>query len=75
MASPSVFSSLKAGLLHAVSRAGRLFESCLRRCQPGRQQTERGAGDVVQANLVAELDGLRIAAVLAANAHLEVVPG
>ena len=52
-----------------------LFQGRLRRCQPGRQQTEGRAGDVVEADLVAELDGLRIAAMLAADAHLEVGAG
>src|ERR1035437_2797689 len=43
----------------------------MRRRQPCRQQTEGRAGDVVEADLVAELDGLWIAAVLAADANLE----
>src|SRR5579872_6834468 len=37
--------------------------------------SERRAGDVVQANLVAELDAVRFAAVFAANADLEVAIG
>src|SRR3954470_21853572 len=54
-------------LLHAVPRAGRLFKSSLRCRQPRRQQTEWRAGDVVEADLVAELDRLGIAAMFAAD--------
>ena len=43
--------------------------------QTGDRHTERRAGNVVQANLVAEHDGGRIAAVLAADAELDVRAG
>src|ERR1019366_10002484 len=53
-----------------------LFLECrLRSCQPGGQQPEGRAGYVVEPDLVAELDGLWIAAMLAADANLEVGPG
>src|ERR1035438_4387966 len=56
--------------------ASLLFFNCrLCRCKPCRQQPEGRAGDVVEPDLVAELDGLRIAAMLAAKAHLEVGAG
>src|ERR1022692_4268326 len=48
-----------------------LFQRSLRSCQPCGQQPEGRAGYVVEANLVAELDGLWIAAVLAADSHFE----
>ena len=52
-----------------------LFLECrLRRCQPRRQQPEGRAGYVVEPDLVAELDGLWIAAMFAADADLEVGP-
>ena len=43
--------------------------------QTGDRHTERRAGNVVQANLVAEHDGRRIAAVLAADAEFDVRAG
>ena len=48
-----------------------LLDRRLRRGEPGDRDAERGAGDVVQAGAVAELDALGIAAVLAADADLE----
>ena len=48
------------------------FDGCLGCREACREQAEGRAGDVVEADLVAELDGLRIAAVLAADADLEV---
>ncbi len=62
-------------LLVGVNRGHLVFESCLGCREPCRQQTEGRAGDVVEADLVAELDGLWIAAVLAADADLEVGAG
>src|ERR1035437_7946943 len=53
-----------------------LFLECrLRSCQPGGQQPEGRAGYIVEPDLVAELDGLWIAAMLATDANLEVGPG
>src|SRR5512146_1640647 len=43
--------------------------------QPGGQDTERRAGNVVHAHLVAELHRRRVSAVLAANAHLQIAAG
>src|ERR1035441_8358475 len=55
-----------------VGRSGLLLlKRRLRGRQPGGQQTEGRAGDVVEADAVAELDGFRIAAMLAADAYLE----
>ena len=48
-----------------------LFDGCLCGCKARSEQAEGRAGDVVEPDLVAELDGLRIAAMLAADAHLE----
>ena len=45
------------------------------RLQAGDRDAERRAGDVVQAHLVEEVDRLRVAAVLAADAELEVGAG
>jgi hypothetical protein len=61
-------------LLAAALDAELLFERGLRRCQPRREQAEGRAGDVVEVDFVAELDGLWIAAMLAANADFEVGP-
>src|SRR5579871_3330665 len=47
------------------------LEGRLRRRQPRDRQPVGGAGDVVEANLVAELDRRRVAAVLAADADLQ----
>src|SRR5665647_2110090 len=52
-----------------------LFDGCLRRGKPCHRDAERRAAHVVHAGAVAELDALGIAAVLAADAHLEVGPG
>src|SRR5450830_43169 len=52
-----------------------LFDGCLRRGEPCDRDAERRAAHVVHAGAVAELDALGIAAVLAADAHLEVGPG
>src|SRR5580658_11320012 len=61
--------ALGLGLLVGVDDAGlALFEGGLRCRAARREQTEGRAGDVVEADLVAELDGLRIAAVLATDA-------
>jgi len=56
------------GLLVGVGCARFFFESSLCRCQPRREQTEGRAGDVVEAVPVAELDGLGIATMFAADA-------
>ena len=50
------------GLFVGVGCARFFFENGLRRCQSRRQQAEGRAGDVVEADPVAELDGLGIAA-------------
>src|ERR1035437_7779165 len=53
-----------------------LFLECrLRSCQPGGQQPEGRAGYIVEPDLVAELEGLWIAAMLATDANLEVGSG
>ena len=46
----------------------------LRRRQAGDRHAERAAADVIQPDLVAELDRVRVAAVLAADADLQVRP-
>ena len=46
-------------------------DGCLRSGETGNGYTEGAAGNVVQANLVAEFHGGRIAAVLAANADVQ----
>src|SRR5262245_45222603 len=48
------------------------LERCLRRGEPGERHAIRRAGDVVEAEAVAERDRLGLAAVLAADAHLQV---
>src|SRR5688572_2566710 len=50
-------------------------QSRLRGGQPRDRHPERGAADVVEPDLVTELDRARLAAVLAADADLEVRPG
>src|SRR5262249_34322922 len=45
------------------------------RFEAGDRDAERGAGHVVQADLVEEPDGLRVAAVLAADAEVDARPG
>src|SRR5215469_16297112 len=52
--------------------ASSLPQCCLSRGQAGDRHTERTATDVIQTDLVAELDRVRIAAVLAANANLQI---
>ena len=53
-----------------------LFLYCsLCRCQTCDRHAERRAGNVIQANIVAELDGSRVAAVLAADTKLDVRAG
>ena len=61
-------------LLSAVLDAELFFERGLRSGQTRREQAEGRAGDIVEVDLVAELDGLWIAAMLAADADLEVRP-
>src|SRR5215475_11456357 len=68
-----LWSSLMS-LFVGVRDARLLFQGRLRCCQPCRQQTEGRAGDVVEADLMAELDGLWIAAMFAADADLQVRP-
>ncbi len=48
-------------------------QGCLGRGQPCDRHAERGARDVVHADLVAEHDAIGVSAVLAADAHLEVL--
>src|SRR5919201_4819334 len=50
-------------------------ERRLRGGETGDRHPERGAADVVEADAVEELHRLRLAAVLAADAELEVRPG
>jgi hypothetical protein len=50
-----------------------LLNSSLRGCQTGDYNSPWGAGDLVQADFVAEVDGLGIAAVLATDADLRLV--
>src|SRR5262249_19232452 len=50
-----------------------LFEGGLGGGEAGDRYAERAAGDVIQANLLAELDRIRVAAVLAADAAFELV--
>eukprot|EP00951_Prasinocladus_malaysianus_P023335 scaffold197988_cov41-Prasinocladus_malaysianus.AAC.1 len=57
----------------ALSRA--LLERRLRGRQPGNRHTQRRARDVVQADLVEELDGVGVAAVLAAYTQADVGTG
>src|SRR5204863_1073285 len=54
-----------------VRRRAGLGERSLRRCQPRERDAERRAADVVEPKLVAERDRLRLAAVLAADAELQ----
>src|SRR5438067_729623 len=54
-----------------VVRALRFLQHRLRRCEPGDGHAVRRAADVVEAEPVAELDRLRVAAVLAADAELD----
>ena len=49
----------------------RSFHRCLSCCQAGDRDAAWRTADVVQADLVAEVDGLWIAAVLAADADLQ----
>src|SRR5580658_9629472 len=70
---PSFFRRMP-GLLVSVDSAQLVFESCLRRGEPRRKQTERRARNVVEPDAVAELDALRTAAMLTADAHLQVLP-
>src|SRR6185503_17244660 len=58
-------------LLVGVNGSHVVFQCCLSCRQAGGQQAEGRAGDVVQADFVAELDGLWIAAMLAANTNLQ----
>ena len=62
--------SSSAGVGVAVARARRAAG-----LQPGDRDPERRAGDVVQARVVEEVHRVRVAAVLAADAELEVGPG
>ena len=48
-----------------------LSDSCLSCCQTSDRYTERWAGYIVQADLMAELYGRRISAVLAADTYVE----
>ena len=50
------------------------FYRCLRGGEAGDGDTERRAGDVVEAGALAEVDRVGIAAVLAADAELEIGP-
>src|SRR5881628_707956 len=59
-----------AVLLHLPS----CFERRLRRCQSRHRHAERRATDIAQPDAMAELDALRVAAVLAADAQLDVRP-
>ena len=52
-----------------------VLDSSLRGGEAGDGDTERAAGDIVQADLVAELDGRGIAAVLTADAEVDVRVG
>ena len=45
----------------------------MRGCQPGHRDPERGAADVVKAEVLAERDGSGVSAVFAANADLQIV--
>jgi hypothetical protein len=49
-----------------------LFENCLRCGQLGDRYAERATAYIVEADLVTELDRVRLTAVLAANSNLEV---
>ena len=60
--------SYRAGNLHFLYRS-------LRGSEAGDGHAERAAGDIVQADLVAELDGHGVAAVLAADAEVDVGVG
>ena len=60
--------SYRAGNLHFLYRS-------LRGSEAGDGHAERAAGDIVQADLMAELDGGGVAAMLAADAELEVRTG
>ena len=57
-----------------VHRTG-CFNGSLRRSKTSDRYTERRAGNVGEANVVAELDGSRVAAVLAADTKLDVRAG
>ena len=60
--------------LLALGRSG-IFYSCLGGGQPGDGHPEGGAGDIIQSNVVAEHDRGGIAAVLAADAQVDVGVG
>src|SRR5207244_5810348 len=62
------FSATRCGICGPAS----LAQHRLRRCETRKRHAVRRAAHVVQTELVAELDGLRLAAVLAANAELDV---
>src|SRR5579871_4749786 len=64
----------RAGRRLFVGFVGRL-QRRLRRRQPGNGDAERRAGNIVEADLLAELDRGRVAAVLAADAELQPEPG
>src|SRR5712691_459186 len=67
---PAKCSRVAAGIrLGALADA----EGGLRRGQPRHRQSEGTARDVVQAQLVAEVDRVRVPAMLAADPHLEVL--
>ena len=53
----------------------RIADGSLRRSKTSDRYTERRAGNVGEANVVAELDGSRVAAVLAADTKLDVRAG
>ena len=65
-------STLSGGHFIYISLLFLLCDLCLRGRESRDRYTEGRAGDVVQANLVAELDARRIAAVFAADAKLDV---
>ena len=60
-----------AGFLIGIKRELHILDRCLRGGEAGDGNAERGAGDVVEADLVAELDGGGVAAVLAADTDVQ----
>src|SRR3954467_7727044 len=61
-----------SGSLERLIRVARGFQGRLCRGQPRDRHPERRAGHVIQSRLVAEANGIRIAAVLTANAEFQV---
>src|SRR5205823_844430 len=71
---PGTRRASSAAGFHVLPRPRRR-ERGLRGGEPREWDAVRGAGDVVESQLVAEADGSRLSPVLAADAHLQALPG